>query len=525
MLQVGRASAALLAVIISGCSLAATDAPSGSPIASASSPDSSGISTPTPPSSSLGPTTTPEPPATQSPGPTPTVERTPTVEPTPLPTPTVAENDVWHAADPLPRGTTITGLIGGWELVVSGNVAAPTESCPNRTEAHVWTEGPSGWFDVFVGTRIPGTIDVLIGPNLHAAIGHSTTDCDTSSPAMFAPTDKADWYWADVAGLSGRDEFVEGIGLSTPYQRILTGSAAGDSDHMAVWIGSDSDDTFRRASRPPERSHGGVLYSLAAIDEEGGVVIGFDGTSTLPAWFSTDFGDTWHNSESQPPFWFLTTDAVAMGRRLFAAGMACCTGLGQGVGAVISSEDGAHWDYENAQLLPTIPEAIVSTETGLIALGERTYVSDDGSDWRVGTRLPGYPGGDTETWGTDLFAAVEDSAVFAATPAGQIWRASAVDLEAGGRPAVQQVERPQVGYSKDTLLNTTCGPFDGPLYFDLRMWVPDLPGGDWPSSFDSLAEHGSFHFVDPDRLEFTGSRGDVVVYRPTMDPPASFPCA
>jgi hypothetical protein len=390
----------------------------------------------------------------------------------------------------------------------------------------VWTWDPVyGWFDVFVGTRVSGTIDVLIGPYLHAAIGHSTTGCDSLSPAMFAPTDKADWYWANVAGLSGRDEFVDGIGLLTPYYKVLTGSDVGDDNHMAVWIGSEADDTFRPASRPPERLHGESLYSLAAIDEEGGVLVGFDGTATMPAWYSTDFGDTWQNSNEQPPFWFRATDAVSMGDRLFAAGWACCAGLDQRVGMVVSSDDGVHWDWRDAQLLPTFPEAIVSTDDGLVLLGSETYVSSDGVDWRTGPRLPGYAGGEPMIAGADLFAASANSVVLAATPSGQIWRASVNDLAPDGRPVVTSVELPHVGDSFRTDLFTHCGPFNGPLYFGLRMWVPELPGDDWPESFDDSAERGTFEYVNDNVLEFTGSHGDIVVYRPTTDPPASFPCA
>ena len=84
---------------------------------------------------------------------------------------------------------------------------------------------------------------------------------------------------------------------------------------------------------------------------------------------------------------------------------------------------------------------------------------------------------------------------------------------------------PQVGAAYDYRLFTHCGPLNGSVQFGFRSWVPDLPEGYFPVSYDSYYEQGTLKYVAEDRLEFTGRRGDVVIYHPTEDPPASFPCA
>ena len=74
-------------------------------------------------------------------------------------------------------------------------------------------------------------------------------------------------------------------------------------------------------------------------------------------------------------------------------------------------------------------------------------------------------------------------------------------------------------------LFTHCGPTNGSLSFGFRSWVPDLPSGSFPLSYDSYYEQGTLTLVADDQLEFTGRAGEVVSYHPTEDPPPSFPCA
>ena len=69
-----------------------------------------------------------------------------------------------------------------------------------------------------------------------------------------------------------------------------------------------------------------------------------------------------------------------------------------------------------------------------------------------------------------------------------------------------------------------CGPFNGPLYFAARSWIPDLPTGSYPLSFDYYYETGQLNYADADHLEFTGAKGDVVTFLPTDDPPHGAPC-
>jgi len=106
-----------------------------------------------------------------------------------------------------------------------------------------------------------------------------------------------------------------------------------------------------------------------------------------------------------------------------------------------------------------------------------------------------------------------------------VWRASLDDLAADRwAESAPEAEMPVVGASYEATLATHCGPFNGPLYFDKRGWLPDLPDGYFPPTFDYYYETGTLEFVAADRLEFTGSKGDVVVYLPSDDPPHGAPC-
>ena len=164
---------------------------------------------------------------------------------------------------------------------------------------------------------------------------------------------------------------------------------------------------------------------------------------------------------------------------------------------------------------------------GLIAVGEETYVSS-GSDWRLGPPLPGYEvrRGLVDGVSVDLrlTLAVADEVVVAITP-DQAWVASLADFDAARwATAAPEPEMPTVGGTYDITLATHCGPFNGPLLFDAQSWLPDLPEGYFPLSFDYYFEDGTLDYVAADRLEFTGSKGDAITYLPTDDPPHAVPC-
>lgn len=510
-LHMGRGMALLLVVVLASCqgTLSSTPLPTSS--------DATEL-----PISTQLVTSGPDP--TASPAPTSSEPSSTSTEPQPTPTepsPTLATGPpgsrVWRHPAALPSGLTITGLGYTYEFIVAGHVAAPRDGCAERTRAHVWTSDfGSDWFDVFTGAQVFGTVDVVIDPYRGSAVGSWSVDCE-ASPAVWLPTDKSDWYQGEAVGLSSADQLVDGVGLLDSFSIVVTGWAADDPDHMGVWTARHLEGIFTRASSPPESRYGNTLSALTAMGE---TVVGFDGTGSVPAWYSLDAGDTWQNTGFQPPFWFHTTDADVTPDQVVATGFACCTFLGERVGVVVRSPDGIHWDTDGAPLLPTIPEAIVGTETQLVALGKQVYVSRDGSDWRVAAPLPGYERGDP------MFAATGEGLLMVASPS-QIWLASLADLDPDRWPEPPaEVDVPRVGESYAGSLLTHCG-VNGALMYGLRMWVPDdasLVEGDYPPSFGDL-ERGEFVLTTDDRLEFTSQRGVVLVYHPTVDPPESFPCA
>jgi hypothetical protein len=107
----------------------------------------------------------------------------------------------------------------------------------------------------------------------------------------------------------------------------------------------------------------------------------------------------------------------------------------------------------------------------------------------------------------------------------QAWVASLNDLQPHKWPdTAPAATMPIVGETYEATLPTHCGPFNGPLLFAGLSWLPDLPGGAFPAGFDYYYENGSLRYAAADRLEFTGSKGEVVVYLPSDDPPHGAPC-
>jgi hypothetical protein len=268
------------------------------------------------------------------------------------------------------------------------------------------------------------------------------------------------------------------------------------------------------------------LSALAVSNE---TVVGFDGTPTMPAWYSLDGGQTWSNAVFQLPFSFVATDAATREGAFLAVGRACCGLPSRVSGQIVSSPDGITWSPAMDYALAAPTEAIVATPWGWIALGGQTYLSSDGVTWRLGPPLPGYEPRDHALNGHvipfRLAAASIGDIVVAMTPS-TVWYASVTELEPGKWPdQAPRAELPEVGVGFDYRLFTHCGPTNGSLQFGFRSWVPDLPDGAFPRSYDSYYEQGTLTFVTDDELQFKGRAGEVVSYHPTADPPASFPCA
>jgi hypothetical protein len=234
-------------------------------------------------------------------------------------------------------------------------------------------------------------------------------------------------------------------------------------------------------------------------------------------------------SQLNPTYEHQITDAAAAQDGFYATGRACCTLPAVSGGIVLRSQDGSSWTSTGpATVFPTPIETIAAWDGGLIALGEQTYLSADGVDWRLGPPLPGYESSDVLIQGEVVpfrlkVVAREQVVVISPTT---VWSASVGDLNPALWPdKVVGSPLPEIGHQYDYRLFTHCGPTNGSLQFDLRSWVPDLPEGYFPRNYDSYNEQGTLNYVAEDRLEFTGHLGDVVVYHPTDNPPARFPCA
>jgi hypothetical protein len=528
MLPFIRGMALPLVVVLASCQ--GTPTPTASPTSSpaAETPSATPFVSPTPDptqsqAATLAPTTTP---TTLS-----TVQ--PTVEPPPTATvePTFDPNVIWRVGQGIPAGATITAIaIRDPDFVVGGFVDAPTPQCPSRRDARMWGSADGAdWYDIELEKAANARVDVIAASAYGLpAIGHRGSYlCRDDSAAVWHPTDKSDWFLMDNSGFPGGAPLAA-LGVGDHF--VVTGDGR-DPDRTGVWllrVNFYEGAVFEAAIRPPERG-GYAMESLAAI---GDTVVGFTGGSTLPAWYSNDGGDIWDNSGLQPSYWFQSTDTAAGDGGFYAVGRACCVAPDEWAGALWASSDGRDWAPVADQPTFARPiETIVATPTGYIALGEQTYLSSDGRDWRLGPPLPGYdPDDDFLVDGSvspyQLSAAVFGTKIVVVTPRGQ-WFASTTDLDADLWPReAPRADLPRVGQSVAGSVFTHCG-VNGALDFGLRMWVPDdasLVDGDYPPSFDDL-ERGRFTLVTQDRLEFTNRRGVVLVYYPTDDPPESFACA
>jgi hypothetical protein len=452
--------------------------------------------------------------------------------PTPTPSSSIEPKGVWQLVDGFPpAGTSLStiAVVGGDRLVIGGSSEAANATCPSQREARLWTsiDGLS-WNDESMQSASDGTVDVLpAGGSL--AIGSSgSPGCLGSGPAAWSSADSSDWRRLTTSGLEPGNEIVDMVTTGDSMDFVASGRFASDSEAMGIWRMrlDEAGSQWQHAAGPPPSIRDSTLTSLAS---DGRAVVGFDVTRNPHVWYSLDAGDSWTSADYRSSFGLLTTDS-AVGQTGFAAsGSACCGLPDERYGVVIRSVDGKAWADARPGLAFGKPiEAVLATERGWIALGEETYLSADGSDWRLGPPLPGY---ESKVYMLNrvpvpyrLAVAAVGNRVVAITP-DRAWVASLDDLTAGKWPAAATAaEMPVLGGRYETTLLTHCGPFNGPLYFGMRSWVPDLPEGYFPLSFDGFYEHGTLGFVAADRLEFTGSKGDVVVYQPSDDPPHAFPC-
>ena len=328
-----------------------------------------------------------------------------------------------------------------------------------------------------------------------------------------------------VRGPTSSDRVVDAAGLE--WHLLVTGRYADDEEHMGVWLSERNQEEarrWRRAADPPPAGFGETITQLAVMSD---LVTGFDDTANRPVWFSRDGGDSWTNSDFQPTYHMRINDSMAFVDDIVAIGSACCTLPDVRAGIALTSSDGATWASLEPGALRSVPQAVIYTSAGYIAVGRETYLSADGLSWRVGPPLPGYDGESA------LVAAANedgrDLETVIVVGAGKTWSARLSDLARFWSDESPAAERPEIGIDYPYNLLTHCGREAGRIRFDLRTWLPDptsLVDGGWPTSFDDPAEPGTLTLVAEDLLEFTGdSRGDTVGYQPTDEPPEPIPCA
>ena len=444
---------------------------------------------------------------------------------------------MWHVIEGFPpAGASLSAIVaarhGGF--VIAGSAAAPSDACPSGRDARLWTSSDGvAWSEARLEDAANAAADLLVdgAPGLPAAVGTTgTPGCPGFGPVAWTAADGSEWKRSTATGLLAGDDVGDVVTVAEGQDLVASGRFADDEALMGIWqVRFEADGSrWRAATEPPPSLHGSTLRALAS---NGDVVVGFDGSRNPHVWYSADAGATWTGSDFTTSYRFLTTDSASGGSSGFvAAGRACCGLPDQEYGMVIRSDDGRAWTEARPGIDFARPiEALVNTPVGWIALGEETYVSSDGADWRLGPALPGFESKvhlvNRVPVPYRLAVAGDASQLVAITPE-RVWRASLADLAPGRWPAsAPAAAMPAVGQSYEATLFTHCGPFNGPLYFDARSWVPDLPEGYFPLSFDSHYEPGTLAFVAEDRLEFTGTRGDVVTYLPTDDPPGRIPCA
>ena len=440
-------------------------------------------------------------------------------------------DDVWHVVEGFPRaGVTLTTIgIRDPDVVVGGAIASPTAACPKRMAAQIWSSNDGvSWLETLGPPTENAAVDVIANSAYGIpAIGHAE-GCSGDGVAVWHPTDKSDWFEMSVSGAGDGRDIVDAVGVGDHF--VVAGSFAGDDNRApfrTLRVNFYEGAVFEPVETPPPSNSNSQMKGLAAM---GDLVVAFDGTPTTPAWYSTDGGETWSNSEFQLPHSFEATDAAAISGRFVAVGRSCCGLPTKTAGQVLSSTDGRTWVTAlGASPFGAPLEAIVSTPDGWIALGEQVYLSEDGSEWHLGPPLPRYEPRDHVINGRVLpnrLAAATNGEIVVAVTATDVWIARVADLAPADWPhQAPPAEMPQVGAAYDYRLFTHCGPTNGSVQFGFRSWVPDLPEGYFPVSYDSYYEEGTLTFVSDSQLDFTGRGGDVVTYHPTDDPPASFPCA
>jgi hypothetical protein len=442
---------------------------------------------------------------------------------------------VWQRVEGFPpQGTSLSAIaaVDTDDFVVAGSSASPSPECPSQREARLWTSSDGlAWTELRLEEAGNTTADVApVDGQGWPLIGTTgSPGCPGSGPVGWNPSDTSDWQRSAISGLEPGDEILDMVAVGNSQAAVASGNFAGDDDAMGVWtvqldaLGSRWQHAAIPPTSPADRA------SLGSLAANGQVVVGFDVTRNPHAWFSLDAGQTWASSDFRTLYGLQTTDSDAGHGGFVAVARGCCGLPDQRFGVIVRSSDGEGWTEARTGLFFAKPiEAVVATEGGWIALGQETYLSGDGSDWRLGPPLPTDLSQAHLVNGVPvpfrLAAATVGRYLIAITPT-EIWRASAEDLAADRWfTAAPEAEMPHVGDQYAFTLLTHCGPTNRTLNFGKRSWLPDLPEGYFPLSFDGFYEHGTLNFVAADRIEFTGRKGDVVVYLPTGEPPHSFPC-
>jgi len=454
---------------------------------------------------------------------------TPTDRPTPA---SSSEPDgIWRVVESPGFGATVSAIrAASNSFVAAGWVEAPTARCPERRIATIWWWRGERWSggqqDGGRNAAIFQLVFSSYGFGPLAAVGYEGSQgCAGDGLALWGASDKSDFYRVSaVRGPTSSDRVVDAAGLERHL--LVTGWYGDDEEHMGVWLSERNQEEarrWRRAADPPPARFGETITQLAVM---GDLVAGFDDTVTRPVWFSRDGGDSWTNSDFQPTYHMRIIDSMVFVDDIVAIGSACCTLPDVRAGIALSSSDGATWTSLEPEALRSVPQAVIYTSAGYIAVGRETYLSADGNSWRVGPPLPGYDGE------SELVAAANedgrDLEAVIVVGGGKTWSARLRDLAQFWSSESPAAERPGIGIHYPYNLLTHCGPEGGTIRFDLRTWLPDpssLVDGGWPTSFDNPGEQGTLMLVAEDLLEFTGdSRGDLVRYQPTDDPPEQVPC-
>jgi hypothetical protein len=326
-------------------------------------------------------------------------------------------------------------------------------------------------------------------------------------------------------GLGEADEIVDIVAVDA-HKFVASGRFGDFEDAMGAWtvsvVGDDS--TWDPADEPPNSP--ASRSTLTALAWDGSVVVGFDAVRNPHAWYSLDNGQTWTPSDLDVDYG-LTITGSGLEDGLIAVGRACCGLPDVPYGIALTSSDGVTWTNASpgddfAQPM----EALV----GGGALGAETYSHNGGVNWRQGPPLPGYTGETPLINGAPapfrLRAAGNGERVVAMS-AETVWSASISVFPTALIPEIAPAfpaRMPVIGEQYDYILQTHCGPETRTLNFDRRSWLPDIPEGFFPLSFDYFYEHGTLDFVAAYLVTFTGQEGEVINFVPTGGPPSSLGC-